>query len=625
MTKVKFIPGTYKTRATGHNGSLPMEVELSEKRIEAIRIDTSGESKGITNPVFERIPKFIIEGQTLNVDTISGATVTSKGILEGVAQAIQKAGVNPKLLQQRDKYPVNQKEYPSEKQVDVLVIGSGGAGLSAAISALDEHAKVLIIEKFPSLGGNTTRTGGQMNAANPSWQKQFKSFPGEKKNLERIYNMKEKDIPYDYLPTFKALKKELNIYFEDIENGKDYLFDSENLFCIQTLLGGIRTNLDGKKTQGNYELVSNLAHEAVHTIQWLKDKGVSFSEDHVTEPVGGSWRRAIEPNPVGGYGFIHPLQNYFISHGGEIFTECRAKELLMKNGKITGVKAEFYNGSPITINVKKGVVMATGGFSANYEMIKKYDNYWGNLPENIPTTNSPAMTGDGIKMGLAVNADVVDMEFAQLMPSADPITGNIFSGIDCPPSDFVFVNTEGRRFVNEYGTRDELCQAIFDQGGLIYNISDKQIAATRFNSTDEQLENDIKNKACFRANTIRDLAEQINIDPDILEKTIKNYNHYVEEGNDPEFNKSSFNYKVEVPPFYATPRSPATHHTMGGLKINVNAQVLNKDGNIINGLFAAGEVAGGIHAGNRLGGNALIDIFTYGKIAGKNAVKNNQE
>ncbi|WP_195851174.1 FAD-dependent oxidoreductase [Aerococcus tenax] len=622
MTKGLFEPGSYSVRAAGHNGSLPMEVTLTDDRIKSIEIDTSGESKGITSPVFERIPKAIIEGQTLNVDTVSGATVTSKGILAGVADAIEAAGGDPEEFRNRPKYQADQADSPDEKSADVVVLGSGGAGLSAAIGAVDKGAKVILLEKFPSLGGNTTRTGGQINSADPEWQKGFDAFPGEVNNLKGIYQMDEADIPEAYRPQFRELKAELEKYFADMENGENYLFDSENLFCIQTLLGGTRKDLDGNVTYGNYDLVSNLTHKGRQTIEWMKTKGVEFDEEHVTEPVGASWRRAREPIPTGGYGFIDPLQKYFTHQGGEIITDCQAKELLVEDGKIVGVKAQYSNGNDLTVHAKSGVVMATGGYSANYEMVKKYDNYWGNLPETIPTTNSPALTGDGIAMGLSVNAALVDMGFAQLMPSADPITGNIFSGIDCPPSDFVFVNLEGKRFVNEYGTRDQLCQAIFDQGGLIYNISDKNIAATRFNSTDEQLENDIKNDACFRADTLEELAEQINIDPEVLVDTIEKYNQYVEDGHDPEFNKGSFNYKVEVPPFYATPRSPATHHTMGGLKINVNAQVINEAGEAIDGLFAAGEVAGGIHAGNRLGGNALIDIFTYGRIAGENAASN---
>lgn len=619
--EVKFMPGEYKVSAIGHNGSLPMRVVLTEDRIEEIEIDTSGETEGIATVVFTKIPEAIVKGQTLNIDAVSGASVTSQGVIDGVSDAIKAAGSDPEILKKRPKYvPKLEGEKYITKEADVVVIGTGGAGLSAAVSALDEGASVIVLEKFPVIGGNTTRTGGQINAADPKWQNTFKSFSGEVPSLEKIYAMSQEEFPEEYRNDFVLLKDQLSKYFLDIENKKDYLFDSAELHIIQTYLGGKRTDLNGSVTYGNYNLVHYLGENALDTINWLKDKNVDFDEEMVTEPVGAGWRRAREPKESEGYGYIKPLLSYVTTNGGEVITECQAKELIVEDNRIIGVKATK-GLQELTIKVNKAVVMATGGFAANYEMVKEYDNYWGDLPDFIPTTNSPALTGDGIVMGKAVGADLVDMGFVQLMPSADPITGNIFSGIDCPPSDFVFVNKEGKRFVNEYASRDVLARALFDQGGVIYNISDSQIVKTRFCSTDEQLENDIKNKACFRANTLEELALQIDINPEILKKTIEDYNSYVESGYDPECNKTSFNYKVEVSPFFATPRSPATHHTMGGLKIDTETRVLRADGSIIKGLYAAGEVAGGIHAGNRLGGNALADIFTFGRLAGKNAAK----
>lgn len=615
---VKFKPGIYEVSAVGHNGLLPMKVTLSDDKIENIDIDTSGETEGIATVVFSKIPDSIVKGQTLNVDAVSGASVTSQGIIDGVSEAIIEAGSDPEILKRKPKYkPKFVGEKHVEKSTDIVVVGTGGAGLSAAVSALDKGVKVIVLEKFPVIGGNTTRTGGQINAADPKWQHHFRKFAGEVPTLEKIYHTDEREIPEEYLGVFQSLKIEIKAYFENInDRGEDYLFDSPNLHIMQTYFGGKRNDLNGKVTYGNFNLVNYLGQNALETIEWLREKGVDFDEENVTEPVGAGWRRAREPKESEGYGYIKPLLKYVESHGGEIITECEAKELLVEDGRVIGLKATKGE-QDLTIYATKGVIMATGGFAANYEMVKEYDNYWGDLPEFIPTTNSPALTGDGIKMGKAIGADLVDMGFVQLMPSADPITGKIFSGIDCPPSDFVFVNKQGKRFVNEYASRDVLARSLFEQGGVIYNISDSQIAKTRFCSTDEQLENDIKNKACYKADTLEELAKQINIDPEIFKDTIEKYNSYVDTGVDPECHKTSFNYKVEIPPFYATPRSPATHHTMGGLKIDEETHVLRPDNSIIDGLFAAGEVAGGIHAGNRLGGNALADIFTFGRLAGE--------
>ncbi|MCF1676623.1 MAG: FAD-dependent oxidoreductase [Tetragenococcus halophilus] len=617
---VTFEPGEYNVTAAGHNGSLPMIVSFSTNRIESIDIDTSGETEGIADIVFTRIPEEIIDGQTLNVDAVSGASVTSKGIIDGVSEAVKLADADPESLKRPAKKAKQTKAESVEKEADVVVVGSGGAGLAAAVSAIDEGSSVLILEKFPMIGGNTVRTGGQINAADPSWQNNFNAIHGELATLKKIYNLEETEIAPEYRENFNMLKKELESYFNDIEQkGENYLFDSDHLHTIQTYLGGKRKDLSGNEIYSNYQLIRYLTTHALETINWLKEKGVSFDEKEVKEPVGALWRRAREPKQSEGFGFIEPLKNYIKAHDGEIITEAKANSLVIQNGNVTSIKATDKNNQDMTIHAKKGIILATGGFGANIKKIQKYDEYWGDLPENLPTTNSPALTGDGIEMGQAIGAETVGMGFVQLMPSADPITGNIFSGIDCPPSDFIFVNKEGKRFVDEYASRDTLAQSLFDQGGVIYNISDAEIAKTRFNSTDQQLENDVQNGSCFKADTLEDLALQLNMDPKILQETIRNYNNYVDNGYDEEFQKGAFNHKVEVAPFYATPRSPATHHTMGGLKIDEQTHVINKEGHVIHHLYAAGEVAGGIHAGNRLGGNALADIFVFGRKAGKMA------
>jgi fumarate reductase flavoprotein subunit len=183
------------------------------------------------------------------------------------------------------------------------------------------------------------------------------------------------------------------------------------------------------------------------------------------------------------------------------------------------------------------------------------------------------------------------------------------------------VNQQGKRFVDEYESRDVLTQAAIDNGSLFYLIADDQIKATAYNTSQEKIDAQVEAGTLYRADTLADLARQIKVDPAVLEETIKKYNSYAEEGHDPEFGKEVFDLKVEQAPFYATPRKPAMHHTMGGLKIDTQTHVLDQKGQVIANLYAAGEVAGGIHAGNRLGGNSLADIFTFGRIAGKAAVK----
>lgn len=616
--EVRFEPGTYHVTTEGHNGKLPMDVTVSEDRIEKIEIDSSGESSGIADVVFTRIPAEIIEGQTLNVDAVSGASVTSNGVLDGVARAVKQAGANPDVLRKRSKAPSALDKEDKTYQADVVIVGGGGAGLAAAAAVLQAGEKSIIVEKFPAIGGNTVRAGGPMNAPDPAWQGTFAAHPGEAHTLQELIATDESTIDPEYLEDFRALKVEVEQYLQN----PSYLFDSTLLYRIQTYIGGKRKDLQGNEIHGQYDLVSVLTERALESVRWLEDIGVEFVRSEVTMPVGALWRRGHKPVQPMGYAFISVLQKYVLENGGKILTDSPVKELLVKEGAVKGVRAEGRNGQTIIVNAD-AVVLASGGFGANTKMLQKYNTYWTEIADDIATSNTPAVTGDGILLGQSVGADLVGMGFSQMMPVSDPVTGALFSGLQVPPANFIMVNTQGKRFVDEYGSRDKLSQAAIDNGGLFYLIADERIKETAYNTSQEKIDAQVKAGTLYRADTIEELAVQIGMDPEVLADTIKKYNSYVDAGFDPEFNKGSFNLKCEVAPFYATPRKPAVHHTMGGLKIDTSTHVLNEQGQIIHGLYAAGEVAGGLHAGNRLGGNSLTDIFTFGRIAGQTAVQEN--
>ncbi|MDT2674695.1 flavocytochrome c [Enterococcus dongliensis] len=618
--EVAFQPGKYEVTAVGHNGNLPMTVTLSDDRIEAIDIDTAGESEGIADIVFTRIPQEIIEGQTLNVDAVSGASVTSHGVVDGVAKAVQLAGADPDALRKRPKTGFNPQVNAVEYTTDVVVVGGGGAGLSAAASVLQEGKEVILVEKFPALGGNTVRAGGPMNAADPDWQNTFAALPGESGTLEEILHIDEATIDQEYLADFKELKQQIHAYLNETADTKEYLFDSAIWHRIQTYLGGKRTDLEGNIIYGQYDLVKILTDHALESVQWLEEVGVEFDKKHVDMPVGAKWRRGHKPLKSEGYAFISALKEYVEKNDGTILTDTPVKELLIEEGKVVGLIGRGMNNQKVTIHAK-AVVLASGGFGANTKMLKQYNTYWTQIDDDIKTSNSPAITGDGIKLGESVGADLVGMGFSQMMPVSDPTTGALFSGLQVPPANFVMVNQKGKRFVNEYESRDVLTQAAIDNGSLFYLIADEEIKKTAYNTSREKIDKQVAAGTLFRSETIEGLAKQLGIDPTVLKATIEKYNSYVDAGSDPEFGKDVFDLKVVKAPFYATPRKPAVHHTMGGLKIDTQTHVLTKNDEKISGLYAAGEVAGGIHAGNRLGGNSLTDIFTFGRIAGKTAIK----
>ncbi len=615
-----FTPGEYEVNAIGHSGNLPMKVSFSEKRIESINIDTKGETEGIADVVFVRIPDKIIEGQTLNVDALSGASETSNAVIDGVAKAVKLAGVNPDILKRRPKPASSRNRQDEEYTCDVVVVGGGGAGLSAAATALQNGSSVIVLEKYPAVGGNTIRSGGPVNAADPEWQREFDENPGERHTIESLLATDESQIHPEYLDDFHALKEEFSKYQEKFGTGKGHLFDSPLLHRMQTYFGGKRTDLNGNTIYGQYDLVKILTDRALESVKWLEEIGVEYDKSVVFAPVGALWRRGHKPVKSYGTAFILALSKYVEEHSGKIITDSPVKEFILENGEIAGVIATGVNGQKITVRAK-AVVLASGGFGANTKMLKEYNTYWAAIDDNIRTTNSFAMTGDGIQLGKSVGAALTGMGFTQMMPVADPDTGELFSGIQVPPENFVIVNKNGRRFVNEFSGRDVLTKAAIDQGGLFYLIADDEIKKTAANTSQEKLDCQVEAGTLFRADTIEELAVKVGMDPEVLKETIVKYNSYVDAGFDPEFHKDTFSLKVEKAPFYATPRKPAVHHTMGGLRIDTNTHVLDENGQPIKHLYAAGEVAGGIHAGNRLGGNALTDIFTFGRIAGKTAVE----
>lgn len=269
---------------------------------------------------------------------------------------------------------------------------------------------------------------------------------------------------------------------------------------IQTYVGGKRTDLNGNEIHGSYLLVKELVDNALDSVKWLKDLGVKFDDSQVTMPVGALWRRGHKPVEPMGYAYIHVLGDWINAHGATILTETRAKHLLMKDNKIVGIEAEKNDGSKVIVYAK-AVVLASGGFGANMKMVQKYNTYWKHIDDDMPTTNSPAITGDGIGLGEEANADLIGMGFIQLMPVSDPKTGELFTGLQTPPENYIMVNKDGKRFVNEFAERDTLAKAAIANGGLFYLIADDKIKATAYNTTQESIDAQVKAGTLYRANT----------------------------------------------------------------------------------------------------------------------------
>ena len=600
--------GKYIGEAEGLNGPIKVEVELDEKEIKAIEILDHKETEGIADGAIENIPKRIVENQSIKIDTISGATYTSKGILEAVEKALKEAGADIEQFM-KDSEADDKEGETIDKEADVAIIGAGGAGLAAAVSALENDAKVIILDKMPSVGGSTIIAGGQYNAVDAKRQGAQKMRPELIKELESYVN----EEPVN--ETHKRLIEELKVQIEDYKkSGEDYIFDSPQLHALQAFKGGDQV--------GNLDLIEELTRGAEKSVAWLEKHGVEF-RDEIATVTGALWPRThqfVKPLVTG------PIDAYkeFIKSKddkAELMLETTAKELIIEDGKVVGVKAEQGKDK---INIKaKSVVIATGGFARNPELIEKYDSHWGGL-EKLGSTNSVSATGDGIVMAFEAKAKLTGMEYIQLLPVGDPVTGGMQGNISINAANQLFVNIEGNRFVAEDERRDVLTKGLMEQPEkTMFILHDAH------EYTDESVKNDfneaigdlVKAGTVVKGETIEELAKNMGVDANNLKKTVDEYNQAVAGKTKDKFGKKLLEDPFDKAPFYASKRVPTIHHTMGGLEIDRQARVIGENGKPIVGLYAAGEVTGGIHGANRLGGNAIPETVVFGNIAGESAAK----
>ncbi|MEM2236659.1 MAG: flavocytochrome c [Nitrososphaerota archaeon] len=464
-----------------------------------------------------------------------------------------------------------------DMEADVIIVGGGGAGLAAAITAHDEGAKVLIIEKMPQLGlCNTAVSGGIINA----WSSKLK--------------LQEK----------QGIKDSLELQYNDLLKSGDYM--------------------------GDPELIRTLVENAPSVIDFLVDIGVPFA-DTLTMSGGQSVPRTH--SVIGGGAALHnALKKEVEKRGIQVLLEHKVTNIIREEangGRILGVKVETADGKAKYIKAKKAVVLTAGGFCRSDLLVRRHAPRFAGFPStNVPGTT----TGEVLIAAMDVGAAVRGMDYVQLWPMCDYETGSLVTiAAGTETGIGIMVNTNGKRFVEELERRDVRRDAVLAQpGGFAFAIvDDKQLKTIKaFGDPETIIADQIKRGVAFKADTIEELAVLAGINPDNLVETVNNWNRYVDEGYDPEFKRRDLPMKkgdpmlkIDTPPFYAIKGRPSLHHTMGGLHINTKAQVLDVEGKVIPGLYAAGEITGGIHGTNRIGGNALLDIIAFGRIAGRNAAR----
>ena len=713
---IAFTAGEYEATADGYNGPVTVKVTYGADKIENIEVTASAETDHVGTLAYTfMIPEMLIANGS-GVDSISGATFTSRALRLAVEDTAEQAGCT-----NLDAFKAAKIEHvatdPVEVEYDVVVVGAGGAGMAAAAQAAQDGNTVLVIEKNAEVGGNTLVSGGQYQSVMPYlvWDPadpdaetgvyehdgqtydKVKSVKGCIDELKMILNWSEEPFDEDYykdhefvagdamelskhgvhaeyLPILKELKAEIQTYLDwaqpKLDAGADEstltLFSTLNLHKFQTYYGGLRQSADKSQwIYGDVDLVSQFIDGGQGLKEWLEDQGATFHEDSQQTLIGALWYRENEfigstidldgdgEPEMGRWGsyFAAPMKTiYDANENNGIMLRTTATDLIVEDGRVTGVKAVYFDGTEVTAKAAKGVILATGGYAANIDMVLDGNVYWSTeyLTKATKTTNRSSQIGDGIKMAEAVGAATTGMGFTQLMPISWVDNGNLaFGGGNYA----CWINpTTGHRFVDEGSERDVLSLAEFKNG---MEVNGTQGVFLEFYNKEQMMpapmqlaEGDFPGR--YYRRTIAELPalfEELGVtaDPEVVIQTIRDYDMAVmgqgeypdcgkaiasrtvgnvEKNEDGSYNVES--YDLDNTLLTIRLMAPSTHHTMGGLKVDIDRHVLNADGEIIPGLYAAGEVTGGIHGGNRLGGNAIVEIFVSGRTAAQAVTADNK-
>ena len=595
------VSGEFTGSAKGMGGDVTVTLTLTDSVITGCTAEGKDETPGIGTMALEQLPTAIAESGSIAVDGVSTATITSDAIKEAAAAALTAAGLNPEDYKTAIEN-TGAKAEDSTLDADIVVVGAGGAGMTAAITAASEGKSVVIVESQPMVGGNSVRATGGMNAGKTVYQDENEF--GESAGVEKTLTAAAEK--YADNETITALAKTVSEQWAAYQANPTGYFDSVELMELDTMIGGKGIN--------DPALVETLCENSADAIDWLDEHGITL---HSVSSFGGASVKRIH-RPVNAEGKTVSVGSYMIplleencqKAGVQILLNTTATKILTDaNGAAVGIEATGSTGETVTVNAKS-VVLASGGFGANLDMVVQYK------PElkGFMTTNAAGIQGQGIEMATAIGADTVDMDQIQIHPTVEANTAALITeGLRGDGA--VLINAEGQRFIDEVGTRDVVSAAeIAQTGSYSWLVVDQAMA-----DASSVIQGYIKKGYTVTGQTYEELAEAMGVDAAAFAETMDKWNGYVEAKNDPDFGRTSFANPLNTAPYYAIKVTAGVHHTMGGLKINPNTEVLKADGSVIPGLFAAGEITGGVHGANRLGGNAVADFTVFGRIAGKSA------
>ncbi|MBG9982092.1 flavocytochrome c [Aerococcaceae bacterium DSM 111020] len=560
--------GTFQGEGAGAHGPIKVEITVTDGQLEKIEVLEQEENELLAAPAFESLPDKMIADNSTDVDVVSGSTETSEGLIEAVNDALKAAGISLVAKSNSEDAEDDNGEV-TEETYDVVIIGAGGAGLSAGIEAADAGKSVVLLEKMPVIGGNTLISGGEMNAPN-NW-------------VQENLGISKKDS--------------VELYYEDTMKGGNNVADPE--------------------------IVQILAENALASAEWLRDEvGVEFYDDQLFYFGGHTVERALIPKGHTGQELIIKLKEKADSLDVVTLVNTKAEHILQDDsGTVNGVQAVDKDGNELIFHANDGVIITSGGFGSNVEMRKEANPEY---DEAYLSTVTVGSTGDGLVMAEEVGATLTNMESIQTYPVSNPETGRISLLADTRFDGAILVNQEGERFVEELERRDVISKAILEQTGeyayQLWNDELDQISNSK--ELHEGEYNELLESGFLAVgDSLEEVANHFDIDPEALEETVEKVNEYAEKGEDKDFNHRGGLHSLENGKYYLMKCKPSVHHTMGGVVINKSTEILDEEGNPIENLYGAGEVTGVIHGENRLGGNAISDAITFGRIAGQEIAK----
>ena len=588
--------------AQGYGGEITVTITLEDGVITAVEAVGDDETPGIGGNIIDEWPQAFVDANGI-VDTYTGATfagVTRPGFIEAARAALADAGVDP------DDY-MREAEVEAAEDValeaDIVIVGAGGAGMTAAITAADAGMTVIVLESQPAVGGNSVKSTGGMNAAKTADQdeNEFGEAAGVEKTLAAAAeNWADNEV-------ITALAATVQEQWDAYQANPEGYFDSTELFALDTLIGGKGIN--------DPELVDTLVNNSAEAIEWLRTQGIDLTD--VASFGGASVKRIHRPLDADGKvvsvgAYTVPLLEEACNARDNLtlLTDTTATEIITDDaGAAVGVVDTGKTGNTVTVSAS-AVVLTTGGFGANLDKVVEYAPQL----EGFMTTNAAGIQGQGIDMAVALGADTVDMEQIQIHPTVQADTASLITeGLRGDGA--ILVNANGERFIDEVGTRDVVSAAeIAQPDSFSWLVVDQKMV-----DASSVIQGYIKKGFMLSGETYEALAEALEIPADTFAATMETWNGYVAEKSDPDFGRTSFAQPLDTAPYYAVKVTAGIHHTMGGLKIDTETHVIDTDGEIIPGLFAAGEVTGGVHGANRLGGNAVADFVVFGRIAGQQA------